>query len=111
MSERAWYLAWIRANAFAEALGLGGAALLLLALGPTLEESRLKLMAIGLASLLEGSLVAGLQGRLLRRRLRDFDIRAWWLATLLGTTTAWLLGMLPSLLMDNAFSGRGPVPG
>lgn len=104
---------WIGANAVAEALGLGGSALLTMQLLPHVDAATGVLLAglvvvIG-STLLEGTAVGLAQWLVLRSVLPRLSRNAWWLATMAGALIAWLLGMLPSTIMSMQEAG-GSAP-
>jgi hypothetical protein len=108
------WLRWVLANALGELAGLGGTlalgAYLLLNLhfSPGLG-SILAAFCIAVGSgAIEASLVGLLQWRVLRGPLPGITWRAWWLGTLGGALLAYVLGYLPSTLMDLAAAGEAP---
>lgn len=108
---RKLWLRWVGANALGELVGLGGT----LTLGGYLITNfgMNPLMAFGVAVLsgtIEATVVGFLQWRVLRSLLPQVSLRAWWLGTLAGALAAYVLGYLPSTLMDLAARGpEGPV--
>jgi hypothetical protein len=103
---RTFYGAWIGANAFAEALGLGTTVVLGWRVGPELARlsgftSALSagLLAVVLGTVLEGVVVGVAQELVLRRRLTQLRPRSWIVATAIGAALAWVLGMVPSTVM------------
>jgi hypothetical protein len=107
----ALYLRWVGANAFGEMLGLG-ATLGVGALYFTWENSPRGVSGILLAFLvavlsgaLEASLLGFLQWAAYRPWFSPIRLRTWWLATLAGALMAYILGYLPSTLMDLSAAG------
>lgn len=109
---------WAVANAVGEFLGLGGVALLALALfGGGAEASVAD--AVGRAVVLvcggviEGAIVGVAQWRALRRSLPAVTARAWVGATAAGAAAAWGLGMVPSTVVairQGAGGNAGATP-
>jgi hypothetical protein len=102
MNDRRLYVAWIGANAAAEAIGLGTTLLIGWALAPTIDQLAgvsvtvvAALTAIALGALLEGVIVGVGQELVLRTRLAGLR-RSWTVATVIGAALAWVLGMIPS---------------
>jgi hypothetical protein len=103
---RTFYGAWIGANAFAEAVGLGTTLVLAWRVGPALDRlSGLAstliavFLAVLLGMVLEGVIVGAAQELVLRRRLTRLRRWSWLLATAIGAGLAWTLGMIPSTAM------------
>jgi len=103
-----FWRSWVLANALAEAVGLGGA----FALGYALISAQgaseggvavltMAALAIGLGTL-EGAIVGFAQGLVLHRALPAIAPVTWAVATASGAFAAWVLGVLPSVLMDVA---------
>jgi len=96
---------WTVANAVAELLGLGGVALLALALfgdrnaGTTAAAEIERAAAFVAAGAFEGAVVGAAQWGVLRRALPDVTARSWIGATIVGAVVAWALGMIPSTVM------------
>lgn len=105
LAARTFYRTWIVANGWSEALGLGttffigGAVAPWLASRSSVETLLGAVAAVGLGTLLEGTVVGIAQGRVLEHALPGFRLRAWVYATMLGAGIAWLLGMVPSTAM------------
>ncbi len=104
--RNAFYPSWIFANAWAEAVGLGTTLVLTWIAAPAIDEVPshvlIVLSALGalvLGTFLEGVVVGFAQAGVLRRRVPQFDTRAWIVATAVGAGVAWLLGMIPSTVM------------
>lgn len=103
---RALYPRWIAANAFGELFGLG----LTLAAGFTLitrldlppgPASVLVAFLIAVASgVIEATVVGLAQWWAMRPWTPRITARAWWLGTLVGALLAYVLGYLPSTLID-----------
>lgn len=105
-SRRALWLRWIGANAVGEALGLcatfAAVALLmtqLSALRGTVAVLTSFLVAV-LTGLLEATVVGSAQWWALRPWFPAIRRRAWWMATAIGALIAYVLGYMPSTLMD-----------
>jgi hypothetical protein len=116
MLRKLW-LRWVLANAAAELVGLGGTlglgAFIIFRLGlPDGVGGVLANFAVAVASgAIEATLVGWLQWRVLRRVLAGISLRAWWLGTLVGALLAYILGYLPSTLIDLAGqSALEPAP-
>jgi hypothetical protein len=94
---------WVGANAVAELVGLGTAAVVAAVVvtrdDPTRAAVLLAALALVAAGGVEGVAVGVAQGRVLRRALPPLRLRSWVAATLAGTLVAWTLGMLPSTVM------------
>ncbi len=113
----ALWLRWVAANALGEALGLGGTALVGVALFPALDERNGFLPALAVAApaivagtVFEGVTVGTAQWLVLRRPLPGITWPTWARATAIGAGIAWSFGMLPSTLLSiNQDSGQGPV--
>jgi hypothetical protein len=101
---------WVVANALGEALGLGLAAGMGVALlgpgAPTLPPL-LTAGAMVAVGCLEGYVVGTAQSLALRPALPGLTRRAWVAATVAGAALAWALGMLPSTLATGD-GGGGP---
>ncbi len=110
---------WVAANAVGEVFGLGGTfALLFAVLQPALNASGvtgatgilLNFTAAVLSGTLEATIVGLLQWWAMRPCFPGLRARAWWLGTLWGALAAYVLGYLPSTLMDMAGqAGSAPV--
>jgi hypothetical protein len=108
---------WVVANALGEMLGLGGTALVGLALFPALGDGNGLLPALAVAALaiaagtaIEGVMVGTAQWLVLRRPLPGITWLTWAGATAIGAGIAWTLGMLPSTLLSiGQDSGQGPA--
>ena len=108
---------WIVANALGELCGLGltaavGIGLMLLmgepgnAAGVIAVASLMVLLGVG-----EGVIVGYAQWHVLRSYLEALTARAWIGATALGAFIAWVLGMLPSTIINLSATGAsGPPP-
>lgn len=103
---RSIYVRWIGANALAEFVGLGsslalGAGLFVASDSAPLGLAIVYALAIAaLSALIEGTLVGGLQWRVLRGPLPALDARRYIAATVFGAFVAWVLGMLPSTIIS-----------
>lgn len=113
-SDRAFWLAWVLANALAEAVALGAAFTLGFALiaSKAAAASASPWWSAGVAVLLgtlEGVIVGAAQWAVLRRRLPDVRAETWILATAAGAFAAWSLGMLPSALLGPPSGASTPA--
>lgn len=105
------WTAWVGANALGEGAGLGLAFVVGAAVHAWLGESPAFLLAVLALGTLEGVILGGLQGLVLRRALPSVRPGRWVIATALGALVAWTLGTLPSTLMDlGADAASGPPP-
>ena len=108
---------WVAANALGEVVGLGGSALIGLALFPTLGEGAglfpalaVAAVAIAAGTAVEGLAVGTAQWLVLRRSLPGIGWATWAGATAAGAGVAWTLGMLPSTLLSiNQEAGQAQV--
>lgn len=99
-----FWLGWVAANATAELVGLG-----VVALGAAgLAGTRFFAPALIVLGGLEGLVVGAAQAQLLRRRWPALRPSRWIRATVLGAVVAWVLGLLPSLLLDEGSAGAAP---
>lgn len=106
---------WVLVNALAEMIGLGLSALLTASVFLQFEEQLgvwLGALVIVLGStILEGTAVGLGQWLVLRSVLPWLKARTWWLATSAGAFVAWVLGMIPSTVMNTtADAGNAPAP-
>ena len=108
---------WVLADAAGGAVGLGAASLIGAALAWTVETALgafagLAMMAILVfAGTFEGAVVGVAQALVLRRWLKGLSWKKWVLATAVGALVAWILGMLPTTLMDfSAEATNTPAP-
>lgn len=109
---------WVIANSWSEAVGLGtsglvAALLLVRAEGPAALVGAAFAVVV-LAGLAEGGVVGWAQARVLRGPLPELAPRRWIVATIVGATVAWTLGMVPPTLVDlsgAATGGEVPEPG
>lgn len=107
---RLW-LRWVAANALGEVLGLGflGLVVGLLASHPSIRlPGWVGLLGVLLLGTLEGVLVGTSQWLAMRRALPRLRAPAWIRATAAGALLAWVLGMLPSTIMDLTASSSAP---
>lgn len=101
---RQFYRFWLFACTLGEFLGIALAAGIAAAHFYSFGEPATYLQKVGLlavmviAGLLEGSLIAVFQWRVLRLRFPKLHLRSWWTVTVTAAVTAWILGMLPSLV-------------
>lgn len=67
---------------------------------PSLWWQKLIVLILALLSgLLEGSILAWFQWRVMRKKIPSLPLRRWWRNTVLIALAGWFLGMLPSLLL------------
>lgn len=118
-TPRGLWLRWVGANGLAELIGLGGSALVGIAIAgatmDTLGGALLSALALILAgTLLEGFVVGAAQWLVLREALPELPARRWIVATALGAGIAWTLGMIPataaSLGAGAATAGSETIP-
>ncbi|MCB0158906.1 MAG: hypothetical protein KDD83_12300 [Caldilineaceae bacterium] len=115
--DRTFQSRWIAANALAEAVGLGGSALVAFAFLVQWEATWGVIWSAAavvlLSTLCEGTAVGIAQWSVLRGRLPALRPAAWWASTALGAGVAWTLGMVPSTLMAmgeaNADAAAAPM--
>ena len=115
---RLW-LRWVGANAIGEVFGLGGTfALLFAVLQPALNASGvtgvagilLNFVAAVFSGVLEATIVGLLQWGAMHSWFPRLRARSWWFGTLWGALAAYVLGYLPSTLMDmGAQAGSAPA--
>lgn len=114
--DRAFYFAWVVANAWTEALGLSATLLIGGMLAPQFEGAGASTVLLGaalaviLGACLEGVVVGYAQARVLARRLPALVPSRWIFATAIGAALAWLLGMVPSTtlaLLDTGDAAAG----
>lgn len=105
---------WVRANAWAEVVGLGvsGAAAALVL--PRVDGTALRALGgaalvVLVAGLAEGGIVGWAQHRVLRRPRPDLAVRRWVGATVIGALLAWSLGLVPSTLVALADAGSAEM--
>ncbi len=108
------YLAWVGANTIAEIIGLGLSALLIIFLSPKFEGDLGilfgALVMIVAGTFLEGVIVGVAQWWVLRRAILGFSARAWVTMTALGAGIAWILGVIPSGLMNLNETNNASAP-
>jgi len=101
---RHFWLRWVGANALAEMIGLGLAAVVGVQVfvggSADLGQALLSITPAILAGAFEGLVVGWAQWSVLRRRLPAMRARSWIGATVLGAFVAWCLAMLPSAIMS-----------
>lgn len=108
---------WVLANAAGEAVGLGTASLIGAALAWIVETALgafagvAMMVALVFAGTFEGTVVGVAQALVLCRWLHSLTWKKWVLATAAGALVAWILGMLPTTLMDLSAEATGaPAP-
>ena len=100
------YLRWIVSNALGEVFGLGGTiavgALAFTYLGNLPGAGKVLVMfliAVG-SGVIEASVVGLLQWWAMHPWFQAIQCRSWWLATLVGSLVAYVLGWMPSTIMN-----------
>lgn len=107
---------WVAANAIAETIGLGGSALVVVAMMTLIDADTVGGMlltasvSVLLGAFFEGVLVGAIQWRILRGVFENLTQRAWVVVTAGGACAAWLLGFLPSTLMTLLTTDTAPSP-
>lgn len=107
---------WVAANSLAELVGLGGSALVGVAIIQIAGETAVATLFLALAMILvgtflEGMMVGWLQWRVLQRPFPTMSRVSWVRATAVGAAIAWTLGMLPSTMMSlTAETASAPPP-
>jgi multisubunit Na+/H+ antiporter MnhE subunit len=116
-ADRGFYLRWIGANAWAEAVGLGTTLVLAWRLAPTVDRLDDVLViiagalgAVVLGTVLEGVVVGLAQQGVLRSALPLRRRHSWLWATAIGAGIAWLLGMIPSTLASLSRPATSSAP-
>jgi hypothetical protein len=102
---------WVAANAVGELLGLGLIGLVVGVVATRFSSAFpgwIILPGVLLLGTLEGVLVGTCQWLALRRVLPRLRASTWILATAAGALLAWILGMLPSTLMDMTAASSAP---
>lgn len=100
------WLRWVLANTVGEVVGLGASAVVGAGLAWAITAATGSFAGLAMAGAMilvgtfEGTVVGIAQWLVLRRPLPDIRARAWILVTAAGAFVAWVLGMLPSTLMD-----------
>jgi hypothetical protein len=116
---KTFYSHWIVANSWSEGVGLSATLLLGFVVATRLEVQLDPLTiiagaatAVVLGTVLEGVLVGWAQGRVIHRYVQDISVRRWTVATAVGAGVAWLLGVVPSTIMNfaRAAPGSSAVP-
>jgi hypothetical protein len=103
-----FYRRWVLACAAGELVGIGVATAAALAMNTLVGEpqslgARLMTLAVFAAvGAVEGGALAGLQWRVLRERLPRLRAREWVGVTVVLAVAGWLIGMTPSLFINNA---------
>ena len=112
--NRSFKFKWTLACGLGEFFGLaiaagiaGGHALLLGEPSSLLQKVGL-LAAMVFAGLIEGSLIASFQWRVLRQRFPQISFRGWWRVTVTAAIVAWILGMMPSAFGANTGAASDP---
>lgn len=115
-SRWALWRRWVAANAAGEALGLGATLALGAVVIPQLDQNAgpkavlISFAAAVASGAIEATVVGLAQWWAMHPWFVQIRRRAWWLATLLGALAAYILGYLPSTLMDlGAQSGQAPM--
>lgn len=114
-SAKGLWLRWVAANAIGELLGLGAVAgigfLLFLQVAEPQSWQQATLIAAAFVGLgaFEGLVVGVAQASVIRRILPA--VRGWVIATVIGATVAWAIGMLPSTIASLLSSpSAAPAP-
>lgn len=116
MSDLTLWRRWVVANAISETIGLGTTFIVGFGLVAQFGEasgwiSILLFAGVAVAlGMFEGFVVGAAQGTVMKQRLADFKIRRWIIATIIGAWLAWMLGMLPSTLMNLAANDAPSAP-
>jgi hypothetical protein len=105
-TDWAFWRQWVAANAIAELVGLGGAALIGVLVFARFEAALTPLLAalimiVG-GTFLEGVMVGVAQWLVLRQAISRMPWKSWIAATAVGAFVAWTLGMIPSTIMSMA---------
>jgi hypothetical protein len=106
MSRRTLWLRWVAANALGEWLGLGmtlavtGLAISSLENQAGIIAALVSFLSAVASGALEATLVGFAQWWAMHPWFPSITRRAWWLATLAGALLAYILGYLPSTLMN-----------
>ena len=114
---RPFLTSWIVANAWAEAFGLGTTFVVGGWLGPKMAAQTgavavllAAALAIALGTVLEGVVVGIAQERVLARELPSMRRGSWTRATAVGAGVAWLIGMVPSTVINLVETGGPSAP-
>lgn len=117
VADRGFYLRWIGANAWAEAVGLGTTLVLAWRLAPTMDRLDDVLViiagalgAVVLGTVLEGVVVGLAQQGVLQSALPLHRRHSWLWATAIGAGVAWLLGMIPSTVAALSVPAASTTP-
>src|SRR3990172_30094 len=106
LDGRALWLRWVEANAFGEVFGLGatlavgGYAISRLEMQSEIGFVLVSFLIAVLSGVIEATVVGLAQWWAMHPWLRTLTRRAWWLATLAGALLAYILGWLPSTIMN-----------
>ncbi|HLA97748.1 MAG TPA: hypothetical protein VJL34_04790 [Anaerolineales bacterium] len=106
LDGRALWLRWVEANAFGEVFGLGatlavgGYAISRLEMQSEIGFVLVSFLIAVLSGVIEATVVGLAQWWAMHPWLRTLTRRAWWLATLAGALLAYILGYLPSTIMN-----------
>jgi hypothetical protein len=112
--RRGFWLRWVAANSVAELVGLGTVAAVAFVVVSRIGEPQGAAQALAFSLLFillgafEGLVVGWAQVRVLRKRLPAID--GWVRATVVGAVAAWVLGMLPSMIMSLGETVEGSAP-
>jgi hypothetical protein len=110
---RIW-LAWVAANAAGELVGLGAVGALggvaMVALGASAPPVLQAAVLIALGGV-DGAVVGLAQHSVLRHALPSMARRRWVVATIAGALVAWVLGMIPSTVMQLATEASASTSG
>jgi hypothetical protein len=116
MNDFSFWRRWVFANSISETIGLGTTFIVGFSLVAQFGEgsgwmSVLLFAGVAVAlGMFEGFVVGVAQGAVMRQRLANFKIRSWVIATIIGVLLAWMLGMLPSTLMNLTANDASSAP-
>jgi hypothetical protein len=115
-SHRLWRR-WVAANALGELVGLGATFAIIGLLYSRFEPAQnsgpvlLTFLLAVLSGSFEATVIGAAQWWAMRPWFPAVRLRAWWLATLAGALLAYVLGFLPSTLMDlGQVAAETPAP-
>lgn len=114
--KRTLWLRWVLANAVGEMIGLGATFAVAIYFFIQIENQSgvtgilLSFLVAVFSGVLEATFVGLAQWWAMHPWFSSITRRAWWIATLIGALLAYVLGYLPSTLMDlGAEAGAAPV--
>ena len=106
MNSLSLWRSWIVANALGELIGLGVVFGVGFAIAQRISEPHstgvfiATGVLIALLAAFEGGVVGAFQWLVLRKKYEEISLPSWVIATVIGAVIAWLLGMLPSAVMN-----------